>query len=197
MRERRAAQAVNAVARGFRVARLARRVAVEQHDDLDLVFCDSRAIGEDGAAVMASYQDYYRQSGLADLHEDGVFPARDFLARNLAVRNAILNASAVVFRTEPLRAALARCGDDLDRLLVAGDWRVYVEMLQASRGRVGFIASPLNVHRRHAASVTAKLSNRQARDEIARMHKVINAALGPDKTRIAAQKAYLASLRKG
>ena len=94
-----------------------------------------------------------------------------------------------------LRDALERCGDDLDGFRVAGDWRVYVEILRASTGKVGYLAAPLNLHRRHAASVTARLKPKQMQDEIARMHKVINVALGADKARAAEQRKYLSSLR--
>ena len=43
--------------------------------------------------------------------------------------------------------------------------------------------------------MTAQLAPEEMRSEIARMHKVINSALGPDKAREKAQKTYLASLR--
>ena len=175
------------------LARLADLLA--RHDNLDLVFCDSRAIDAAGGEVMPSYQDYYRQSGIDCLLHDGLFTAREFLENALSIRNAILNASAVIFRTEALRAAMARCAAELDEWRVAGDWRVYVEMLRQSQGRVGYLASPLNLHRRHAGSVTAQLAPEEMRSEIARMHKVINSALGPDKAREKAQKTYLASLR--
>ena len=167
---------------------------LDRHRDLDLVFCDSRAIGPDGKAVFESYQEYYRQSGIDMLLQDGVFTARDFLESCLSVRNSILNASAVVFRTEALRAALARCGEELGSWRVAGDWRVYVEVLAQSSGRVGYLATPLNRHRRHEQSVTSRLPTMQMKAEIARMHKVINAALGPDKARLKAQKAYLSEI---
>jgi glycosyltransferase involved in cell wall biosynthesis len=167
---------------------------LERHGDLDLVFCDSRAIGPDGETVFDSYQDYYRQSGLDLLAEDGVFDARAFLETCLSVRNAVLNASAAIFRTEALRAALARCGDELASWRVAGDWRVYVELLAQSSGRVGWLAAPLNRHRRHASSATSKLPAKQMKAEIGRMHKTINDALGPDKARMRAQKKYLGTL---
>ena len=175
------------------LARLADLLA--RHDDLDLVFCDSRAIDATGAEVMPSYQEYYRQNGIDCLLQDGVFAAREFLENALSVRNAILNASAVIFRTDALRAAMARCSAELDSWRVAGDWRVYVEILRQSPRQIGYLASPLNVHRRHAASVTAKLTAEQMRGEIARMHKVINAALGPNTAREKVQKAYVSSLR--
>ena len=175
------------------LARLADLLA--RHDNLDLVFCDSRAIDATGAEVMPSYQEYYRQNGIDCLLQDGVFAAREFLENALSVRNAILNASAVIFRTDALRAAMARCSAELDSWRVAGDWRVYVEILRQSPRQIGYLASPLNVHRRHAASVTAKLTAEQMRGEIARMHKVINAALGPNTAREKVQKAYVSSLR--
>ena len=90
---------------------------------------------------------------------------------------------------------MARCSAELDSWRVAGDWRVYVEILRQSPRQIGYLASPLNVHRRHAASVTAKLTAEQMRGEIARMHKVINAALGPNTAREKVQKAYVSSLR--
>ena len=178
------------------LARLAEML--DRHRDLDLVFCDSRAIGPDGETVFDSYKDYYRQSGIGMLLQDGVFEARDFLEGCMSVRNSILNASAVVFRTEALRAALARCGEELASWRVAGDWRVYVEVLAQSSnrgsGRVGYLAAPLNRHRRHEQSVTSLLSAKQMKAEIARMHKVIDTVLGPDKARVKAQKAYLSAL---
>jgi hypothetical protein len=176
------------------LARLSALLAA--HPDIDLAFCDSLAIGPEGETVMDDYKGYYRNSKIPDLLQDGGFSAQDFLRNCLAERNAILNASAVVFRTEALRAALARCGGELASWKVAGDWRVYVEILAAkTSGRVGYLAAPLNRHRRHAASVTAKLPPSAMRAEIARMHGVINAALKPGIAVTARQAAYRKSLR--
>jgi glycosyltransferase involved in cell wall biosynthesis len=176
------------------LARLARLIAT--HGGIDLAFCDSRAIDAQGETAMADYKEYYRANAVTPLLQDGVFPARDFLRECLAERNTILNASAVLFRTEALRAALARCGEELASWRMAGDWRVYVEMLAAGTGCVGYLAAPLNRHRRHGASVTARLSQTAMRAEIARMHATINAKLTPDGTRTARQAGYRKSLRK-
>ena len=40
---------------------------------------------------------------------------------------------------------------------MAGDWRLYLEVLAEPGARVAYEATPLNVHRRHAESVTHAL----------------------------------------
>jgi len=174
------------------LARLARLIV--DHPDIDIAFCDSIAIDDAGDQVMADYKDYYRASAAPELCENGVFAAKQFAQDCLGERNLILNASAVVFRTEALRAALARCGDELADWHVAGDWRLYVEILAHSDGKVGYIAMPLNGHRRHAASATAKLSSKAMLSEISRMHRVINTLLPQDKPRLQRQSQYRRSL---
>ena len=159
---------------GF-LAALAR--AVQAAPDVVMAFTDSRAIDVDGKPLWADHQAYYAQSGAPLLAEDGVFPAAEVLRRCLAQRNLILNVSAVVFRRTALLAALDRCGDTLDGFTMAGDWRLYAELL-AGGGRVAYVARPLNVHRRHAGSVTHRLSAERHLDEVARMHRHMRAALG-------------------
>ena len=67
----------------------------------------------------------------------GVFPAREFARRFLAERNLILNVSAVLWRRTSLLAALDRCGADLDRYRLAGDWRLYLEAAGRQHGPGG------------------------------------------------------------
>jgi len=77
---------------------------------------------------------------------------------------------------------------------VAGDWRLYVDILAHSAGPVGYLAAPLNVHRRHGASVTAQLSQPGMLDEVSRMHAVVNGLLPEDPARLARQARYRSSL---
>ena len=162
-----------------------------------LAFCDSRSIDGAGAPVWPGYGDYYRASGAAELTRDGIFPARDFARRFLGERNLILNASAVLWNRAALLAALDRCGDELARYRMAGDWRLYVELLAASEGHVAYVAKPLNVHRRHEASVTHQLTPRGHRQEIARVHRAIRDRLGGDAKLRERQAAYLRELGAG
>ena len=158
--------------------------------DLDLAFCDSRAIDADGAQLTPSYHDYYVASGAAELAAGGVFPARAFARRFLAERNLILNASAVLWRRAALLAALDRCGPDLDFYRLAGDWRLYLEVLAASSGRVGVLAAALNVHRRHAGGVTRSLAPDRHVEEIARVHAVARACLDLPPETVRRQAEY-------
>ena len=146
--------------------------------DIDLAFTDSRAIDGEGKLIWPSYRDYYLQSDAAALTGDGIFAARDFARRFLGQRNLILNASAVLWRRSALLGALARCGAELDRYRMAGDWRIYVELLAESDGHVAYVAKPLNAHRRHAASVTHTLDAGQHVAEIGLVHAAIRARLG-------------------
>jgi glycosyltransferase involved in cell wall biosynthesis len=161
--------------------------------DVVMALCDSRSIDAEGAAVWPDYQGYYAQSGAAALVQDGLFEAAAFARRFLAERNLILNASAVLWRRSALLAALERCADELDGLRMAGDWRVYLEVLAKSEGSVAWVARPLNVHRRHGGSVTARLAPARHIEEIARVHAVARVLVGADG---AGQAAYLEEVRE-
>lgn len=158
--------------------------------DLELAFCDSRAIDGDGRPVSPSYRDYYLQSGADPLAQGGLFAAGDFARRFLAERNLILNASAVLWRRRSLLAALDRCGTELDEYRLAGDWRLYLEALAGSPGRVGVVAEPLNVHRRHQASVTGSMPATAHVDEVARMHALARARLDLSPETVRRQASY-------
>ena len=76
-----------------------------------------------------------------------------------------------------MQAALRRCGPDLDGYRMAGDWRVYAEVLSQG-GTVAYVAQPLNAHRRHDASVTGSLPAAQHLAEVSRMQCHMRAVLG-------------------
>ncbi len=169
------------------LSRLSRLVAA--HPEIDIAFCDSCAVDGQGGPLMASYREYCGHASAGLLLESGIFDGRRFI-ECLAERNTILNVSSVVFRTEALRAALLRCARDLPSWRVAGDWRLYVDILLHGGGHVGYLATPLNTHRRHAKSATATLSDGATLREIGRMHATINAILPDDPGRSARQLGY-------
>ncbi len=116
-------------------------------------------------------------------------PASEFLAQCLAERNLILNASAVLWRRSALLAALARCSGEMDSFRVAGDWRLYAELLSGA-GQVVYVAEPLNIHRRHDASATRRLAPEQHLAEVTRMHRLMAKRLGGDAGLRARQLRY-------
>jgi glycosyltransferase involved in cell wall biosynthesis len=167
------------------LAALAREVP-----NLELVFCDSRAIDDNGQPLWASYREYYAANGAEALARGGVFAARDFAWRFLAERNFILNVSAVLWRRESLLAALDRCGSDLDRYRLAGDWRLYLEVLAESAGQVGVVPKPLNLHRRHSGSVTSSLPAESHLAEVVQVQKLARARLKLPAETVRRQSAY-------
>ncbi len=116
------------------------------------------------------------------------------LERYLAVKNIILNVSSVVFRKEALQAAMARAGEALDDMKVAGDWRLYSEIC-ASDGKVVYEAQALNGHRRHDSSVTHALDAERHLAEIAGMQEFVSASIEVDEATAAAQKTHLSEAR--
>ena len=128
-----------------------------------MAFSDSAAINEAGATLWADHKAYYAETRPGALVEDAVFEGSDFLRGYLAERNLILNVSAVLWRRADLLAALHRAEADLKQLRMAGDWRLYAEMLSRPGSQVAYVAAPLNQHRRHARSVTHSLSQRPIR----------------------------------
>ena len=187
------AEADDAADPGFLAALAARLAAAPQ---IDLAFTDSRAIDAEGAEIRADHQAYYREAGAAALCRDGVFPAREFARRFLGQRNLILNASAVLWRRTALLAALARCGDELAQYRMAGDWRVYVELMAESDGQVAYVAAPLNMHRRHDRSVTAMLEKARHVAEIGLVQAAVRARLGlPDTGQAAYRRQVTRQLR--
>ena len=158
--------------------------------DIDLALCDSRSIDAQGNPIWPNYQGYFADAA-ADLSRDAVFPARDFARRFLAERNLILNVSAVLWRRTALRAALDRCWDRLRDLRMAGDWQIYLDLLAHSDGHVAWVAAPLNIHRRHAASVTGALASRRHLEEIARVQASARDSLALDAAAVDRQTGYL------
>ncbi len=155
-----------------------------------LAFCDSRAIDASGSLLWPDSRDYCIAAGAEALLRDGVFAGPDFVRRCLAERNLILNASAVLWRRAALLAALNRCAADLDQFRIAGDWRLYVEALSQDGAAVGYIATPLNAHRRHPASVSAAAHGKRQLREIGRMHRHLRTVLSLDATARKRQADY-------
>jgi hypothetical protein len=90
--------------------------------------------------------------------------------------------------------ALAACEADLLGFRMAGDWRLYLEALALPGATVGYEAEPLNVHRRHAASVTHALDADVHVAEIARCHAFAREGFGLPKAVRAGQASYLAEV---
>ena len=156
-----------------------------------MAVCDSLPVDSDGRPTAERYQDSYAAAGGAGaLSADAVYEGPDFVARTLSERNILFNVSAVLWRRKPLLEALERLGNELAAWRVAGDWRLYAEVLLAG-GRIAFIAKVLNRHHRDAASASGTVPVAAHLAEIARMHALLGGDAGRQAAYLLQAEAYL------
>ncbi|MBP0447011.1 glycosyltransferase [Roseomonas sp. SSH11] len=171
---------------------LAKRLAADPA--AAFAFADSAAIGPEGEVIEESGKRYSAAMGDPVLERDAAFPAGEFLRRCLAPRNLVVSASAVLWRTEALRAAFARLREEVARWRFAGDWRVYVEAMRED-ARVHYVARPLSRHRRHGGSVTGAASAAAHYAEVVALHCLLRRLL-PEEQATARMRRHLSDLRR-
>ena len=117
-----------------------------------MAYAQSRQIDGDGRPLAGHYRDYTddvsRTRWLQDYRASGL----DEIRNCLTIKNTIPNVSAALFLRSALVAALERDLELMCNFKIAGDWVAYLGVLEL--GDVAFVAEPLNIHRRHGASVT-------------------------------------------
>ena len=131
----------------------------------------SRQIDADGAEIAPDYLAYIDAFGRERWQTPFVASLQDELGRGMAVKNTIPNVSAVVFRRQVFADVLERHLDDVASYRIAGDWLLYIRMLE--QGRLAFSPDALNAHRRHAGSVTLGGTQVPHLQEVMRMQRQI------------------------
>ena len=174
---------------------LSQVIGIMRHDPaVQFAFSDSKAIDAEGTLIWPSYRSYYETVEVGALSRTGVFAATDFVPRLLSVKNLILNASSVIWRREALLCAINACESDLTSFKVAGDWRLYVQSLSVPGAEVAYCSEPLNIHRRHAASVTHALNAEQHIHEISACQSFVRSTFNISEDKKKAQAQYLAEV---
>jgi glycosyltransferase involved in cell wall biosynthesis len=164
---------------------------IKNDSSIVMAFSDSRTIHADGTPQWSSYKAYYGTLEADALTKPAIFPARDFVQRYLGVKNLILNASAVIWKRKPLLRALAECEASLKDYKLAGDWRLYLQVLGAEDAKIAYHPGPLNVHRRHAGSVTHALNHERHVAEIVQCQAFARSIIGEDSRLPDRQSHYL------
>jgi hypothetical protein len=154
---------------------LERMVAEFEDDPPVFAFCDSAQIDADGTRIGDSYRPYMAADEDIGFDRDFRLEGEEFLQKLLSVRNIVLNASGVLFRRQPLLETLEADFDTLATYRFAFDWHLYAELCR--RGDVSFVASPLNVHRRHTRGATFGSRAADHLDEIARVQRHVRGLL--------------------
>lgn len=138
-----------------------------------VAYADSVVIDETGR-MTGDYQqcDYLLDLSPTKWRKSYQVEADQELREALAIKNTVLNASAVVFRRFTLSS---EARETLRSLRMAGDWFFLLQALEG--GRIHFLARQLNQHRRHAASVIGGVNSDVRKQdllrEIARVHRYL------------------------
>jgi len=134
-------------------------------------YCESQQIDAKGQKLADNYHDYVgdidARHWMTHFANDGV----DEIVNYLSVKNSIPNVSAVLFDRKTLQQVMTTSLQDVCQYRVAGDWRVYVELLAA--GSVAFSPRACNKHRRHDQGVTLASRNQSLLDEIKAMQDLV------------------------
>ncbi len=140
-------------------------------------YCQSQQIDTDGRQLAESYLDYTKdvseERWLQPYRVEGLNEIRTCMA----IKNTIPNVSAVVFRRTALVDAFDRVLAELRTYRIAGDWLTYLAVLE--RGDVVFVPKPLNLHRRHASSVTIGSDQRPHMLEVLRVQRLVQQRYSP------------------
>ncbi|PHN06443.1 glycoside hydrolase family 99-like domain-containing protein [Flavilitoribacter nigricans] len=141
------------------------------NEELGLAYSQSKQIDENGNHLAGDYLYYTDDIDPQKWRQDYVIEGPREILEGLAVKNTILNVSAVVWRLDLLRELMAEHLDELREFKVAGDWFLYIKALE--RAQLGFCAQSLNVHRRHSSSVTHKLNVDRHLEEIRLIQEMV------------------------
>ncbi|MBY6203256.1 glycoside hydrolase family 99-like domain-containing protein [Maritalea mobilis] len=136
-------------------------------------FCDSTRVNTRGQVISDSYMTHLDDIEGVDFSSAFDMDAESFLRSCLAIKNVMLNASAVVFHRDTLLDAFETLGDELYSYRIAGDWRLYVEMCLKGSGKVCYVPQSLNAHRYHEDSVTRSTDVKRHLDEIMRVQSTV------------------------
>lgn len=167
--------------------------------DIGFVFCDSSQIDENNKVIGASYRSYMEtvidaKSKAFIQHENFVMSGTEFVAKYLSIKNIILNVSSVLWRRDTLLRILELTKSDHANLKIACDWKMYV--LAALTDKVGYVAKPNNVHRRHLTSVVHSSNSSRHFEEITIIQDFIASRLNLGKDILEKQQQYRQQLKK-
>jgi glycosyltransferase involved in cell wall biosynthesis/SAM-dependent methyltransferase len=123
-------------------------VATFKQPGVVLAYCQSRQVDDAGQEIAPDYLGWTEDLHRTKWRERYVRRGIDEIRDSLAVKNTIPNVSAVLMK----KPDLAAIESELLTLRNAGDWLVYVHLLE--KGDIAFVPEPLNYHRRHSGSVT-------------------------------------------
>ncbi|MCG9555985.1 glycoside hydrolase family 99-like domain-containing protein [Vibrio kanaloae] len=162
--------------------------------NLGMSYCASQPIDINGNLIAADYNDYYsdiEESRWEQYYEnDGKSELENYFFK----KNPVLNVSSVVFRTDAIKNAFHRIGDDLSKFRYAGDWFVYINILL--NYDISYCPITMNKHRRHSESITGDGCMKDLVVEIESIYKYLDTEVHISDAHKLGQTSYIDSLIK-
>ncbi len=135
-----------------------------QDDKVVISYSESQQIDENGNKISSDYLDYVGDVDQNKWRSSYVNDGIEEIKNALSIKNTIPNVSAVVIKRENLLDVFNTGYDSIMSYKVAGDWKIYMELLKG--GNIAFSSDALNMHRRHGSSVTHSLNSKQHLKEV-------------------------------
>lgn len=153
--------------------------------EVQLAYCQSKQIDEDGHVMAEDYTAYTRDIDPHKWLNAYVRSGRDEISDTLFIKNSIPNVSGVLMRKPDLSAI----ADRLNSLKIAGDWLTYVHVL--GTGKISYIPDAHNFHRRHAKGATLASAGLALLKEILQVQAYIQERYFVTETTESKRNAYL------
>lgn len=139
-------------------------MAAFRDPEVVMSYCQSKQMSDDGQILSEDYLQYVSEISPDRWRSAYVAEGRAEIRDGLAIKNTIPNVSGVVFRKDALLKVLQDHCEEIASYRVAGDWLAYAFVLE--EGKIAYSPAPLNLHRRHQASVTIGANRSQHLAEI-------------------------------
>ena len=157
-----------------------------------MAYSDSKQIDENEQHLADNYRYYYDEDMIAKLDKSAVYQGKEVIKDCLSIKNQFMNVSSVVFDTKAFNHCFDENMDEILKFKVAGDWFVYVQLLNQNGASCKLTGEALNVHRRHSESVTMQNYDVQL-EEIAGIQRLSAGFVDVDTAK---QQEYLSEVEE-
>lgn len=146
---------------------LERTMPAFNDENVVLSYSDSKIIDESGKIISNSSEHIYNFYRSEHWNHSYINDGQSEIVHYLSSVNTIINASAVVWKTDDYREIFKKA----EEFKVAGDWYIYSQVLQ--HGKIAYCKVPLNYCRKHQGSVSNDIKAELEYQEIRRIQHEI------------------------
>lgn len=118
-----------------------------------LAYAQSTIINEFSTVSSKKYAEYTDNISIDHWEASYVNDGQDEVENYLSKKNTIPNVSACIFR----KSLIKGIDSVLNQYNIIGDWAAYLYV--AKNGKIAFVDTPMNYHRRHSKSIISKKEN--------------------------------------